>query len=114
MSNMSTVSSSITKFNWIQVKLSMYFKSYLLFHNIGGFSNEIFKHFVTLKCLGNHLYIMLLVEEIYKTNLEELADILDGDVEAAVKHVRLKAETAIENVVKNDTKPSDKGLKRKY
>ena len=112
MSNMSTVSSSITKFNWIQVKLSMYFKS--IHYATSAEIQMFFKQFVTLKCLGKHLYIMFLVEEIYKTNLEELADILDGDVEAAVKHVRLKAETAIENVVKKDIKPSDKGLKRKH
>ena len=41
---------------------------------------------------------LILVEEIYKNNLDELADIVDGDVEAAVKNVRLKAEKALENL----------------
>ena len=41
---------------------------------------------------------LILVEEIYKNNLDELADIVDGDVEAAVKNVRLKADKALENI----------------
>ena len=55
--------------------------------------------FFNIHLLDNEKLIdLILVEEIYKNNLDELADIVDGDVEAAVKNVRLKADKALENI----------------
>ena len=52
------------------------------------------------------------VEDIYKKNLDELADVLDGDVEAAVKNVRQKAESAV-NKLKTGVQTKDKGARHK-
>ena len=52
------------------------------------------------------------VEDIYKKNLDELADVLDGDVEAAVKNVRQRAESAV-NKLKTGVQTKDKGARHK-
>ena len=52
------------------------------------------------------------VEDIYKKNLDELADVLDGDVEAAVKNVRQRAESAV-NKLKTGVQTRDKGARHK-
>ena len=65
---------------------------------------------------GNNLsksiyYISISVEEIYKTNLDELADVVDGDVEAAVRSVRRKADKALESLKATDGNGNNKGIK---
>ena len=57
------------------------------------------------------LYIYISVEEIYKTNLDELADVVDGDVEAAVRSVRRKADKALESLKTTDGNGNNKGIK---
>ena len=49
------------------------------------------------------------VEEIYKQNLDDLSDIVDGDVDAAVRNVRLRAESALENLKTRDGNGNNKG-----
>ena len=49
------------------------------------------------------------VEEIYKENLDDLCDIVDGDVDAAVRSVRLRAEAALENLRTRDGNGNNKG-----
>ena len=49
------------------------------------------------------------VEEIYKENLDDLCDIVDGDVDAAVRSVRLRAEAALENLKTRDGNGNNKG-----
>ena len=65
---------------------------------------------------GNNLsksiyYIYISVEEIYKINLDELADVVDGDVEAAVRSVRRKADKALESLKTTDGNGNNKGIK---
>ena len=57
------------------------------------------------------LIIYISVEEIYKTNLDELADVVDGDVEAAVRSVRRKADKALESLKTTDGNGNNKGIK---
>ena len=73
---------------------------------------------MTLNEQGNNLsksiytiYIYISVEEIYKTNLDELADVVDGDVEAAVRSVRRKADKALESLKTTDGNGNNKGIK---
>ena len=49
------------------------------------------------------------VEEIYKTNLDDLADVVDGDVDAAVKNVRQKADKALANLRVTDGNGNNRG-----
>ena len=73
---------------------------------------------MTLNEQGNNLsksiytiYIYISVEEIYKINLDELADVVDGDVEAAVRSVRRKADKALESLKTTDGNGNNKGIK---
>ena len=68
---------------------------------------------MTLNEQGNNLSksIYISVEEIYKTNLDELADVVDGDVEAAVRSVRRKADKALESLKTTDGNGNNKGIK---
>ena len=61
--------------------------------------------------LSKSIYIYISVEEIYKTNLDELADVVDGDVEAAVRSVRRKADKALESLKTTDGNGNNKGIK---
>ena len=54
-------------------------------------------------------FIHVSVEEIYKDNLDDLCDIVDGDVDAAVRSVRLRAEAALENLRTRDGNGNNKG-----
>ena len=56
-----------------------------------------------------HLHTFVLVEEIYKQNLDDLSDIVDGDVEAAVRNVRRRANSALENLKTRDGNGNNKG-----
>ena len=53
--------------------------------------------------------LVVSVEEIYKQNLDDLSDIVDGDVDAAVRNVRLRAESALENLKTRDGNGNNKG-----
>ena len=54
-------------------------------------------------------WCLVSVEEIYKQNLDDLSDIVDGDVDAAVRNVRLRAESALENLKTRDGNGNNKG-----
>ena len=47
------------------------------------------------------------VEQIYRSNLEEMSDVVDGDVEAAAVNVRESAERALE-MIRPETVPYTK------
>lgn len=64
--------------------------------------------FSTLILVCIHL-LFVSVEEIYKENLDDLCDIVDGDVDAAVRSVRLRAESALENLRTRDGNGNNKG-----
>ena len=53
------------------------------------------------------------VEEIYKTNLDEMADIVDGDVEASVRNVRQDADLALERLRSESGQNDHKGNNRR-
>ena len=52
------------------------------------------------------------VEEIYKNNLDEMADIVDGDVEASVRNVRENADQALERLRSESSQSDNKGIYR--
>ena len=68
---------------------------------------EYVQHVYRLKL--SHQAQLEKVEEIYKTNLDEMADIVDGDVEASVRNVRQDAERALERLRSESAESDTKG-----
>ena len=68
---------------------------------------EYVQHVYRLKV--SHQAQLEKVEEIYKTNLDEMADIVDGDVEASVRNVRADADRALERLRSESVQTDNKG-----
>lgn len=68
---------------------------------------EYVQHVYMLKM--DHQTQLEKIEEIYKTNLDDLADVVDGDVDAAVKNVRQKADKALANLRVTDGNGNNRG-----
>ena len=49
------------------------------------------------------------MEEIYRTNLDEMTDVVDGDIDAAVINVRLNANRALELLRAESLPNNEKG-----
>ena len=73
---------------------------------------EYVQHVYRLKV--SHQAQLEKVEEIYKTNLEEMADIVDGDVEASVRNVREDADRALERLRSESVQSDNKGILLHY
>ena len=69
---------------------------------------EYVQHVYRLKM--SHQAQLEKVEEIYKTNLDEMADIVDGDLEASVRNVREDAERALERLRSESAENDSKGI----
>ena len=71
---------------------------------------EYVQHVYRLKI--SHQAQLEKVEEIYKNNLDEMADIVDGDVEASVRNVRENADQALERLRSESSQSDNKGIYR--
>ena len=71
---------------------------------------EYVQHVYRLKV--SHQAQLEKVEEIYKNNLDEMADIVDGDVEASVRNVRENADQALERLRSESAESDNKGNSR--
>ena len=71
---------------------------------------EYVQHVYRLKV--SHQAQLEKVEEIYKNNLDEMADIVDGDVEASVRNVRENADQALERLRSESSQSDNKGIYR--
>ena len=69
---------------------------------------EYVQHVYRLKI--SHQAQLEKVEEIYKNNLDEMADIVDGDVEASVRNVREDADRALERLRSESGQNDHKGI----
>ena len=71
---------------------------------------EYVQHVYRLKI--SHQAQLEKIEEIYKNNLDEMADIVDGDVEASVRNVREDADRALERLRSESGQNDHKGNNR--